>query len=189
MYDFVSTFLNSFIYLFERESVRERETEREKSFFFWFSPQVPITTRAGTGWTQEPRISLSLPRGWHGPTYLSHQLPPLSVCLSRKLEWEPEPGFQSRHSDMGCRFPPISNICAAKASMGCRFPNCWTTWLSPPGKFRKFIENELNEVYVGAKQFWNLYVILSLTFSRLPMWISKIFAPNELLLVPFTVNF
>lgn len=51
-------------------------------------------------------LTLGLPCGWPGPSYLNHHLMPLTVCIRWKLELRAEPGLNSRQSDVELHCPP-----------------------------------------------------------------------------------
>lgn len=55
-------------------------------FFCWFTPQIPATARAGSGESQELRVSSRSPTWVREPKYLSHHLLPSYIHISSKLD-------------------------------------------------------------------------------------------------------
>lgn len=43
---------------------RGREREEERSRISWFTPQMPIALRTGTGKSRSQELQLDLPCGW-----------------------------------------------------------------------------------------------------------------------------
>lgn len=74
-------FFNIYFYLFEKQ----RDKERTRSFFHWFTLQTATMTRAVPGWSQEWGCPACFSCGWQVPRYLGFLLC-CPRCIDRELD-------------------------------------------------------------------------------------------------------
>lgn len=101
---FLITYCQSFLkfflicfYLFEFWKVGGGRGHVTRPLTHRFTPWMPILTRAGQGWSPEPKISPSHSPGWQGPITRA-----IHLCCSQELEnIIPEKlGFKLRYSNV-----------------------------------------------------------------------------------------
>lgn len=86
---------------------------REMDFpFIDAFPQIPTTTRIGSG--QSQKLNPDLPSRWQGLNCFGHHLLPSRVLNGRKLKLGVELRLESRHINMGCGHPKKFLNCCAK---------------------------------------------------------------------------